>query len=121
MEGTYRLRQGQTAALLRPVQAFVASGDLILTHGGIITLAHATVVIAIVLPTARPGMEYVIMNNSASGTAAHTVTAASGDTFDGTNDIATFNAPEEALHIVCVEAGRWLILNNLNSVGLSSS
>ena len=66
------------------------------------------------------GAELYIVDSSASGTAAHTVTTAAGVTWDGTNNTATLNAPGEALHVIALSATRWFILENIGSVALSS-
>lgn len=53
-----------------------------------------------------------------SGTASHTVTLTSG-TYNGSNTVATFNAQNECLVLFGVSATRFVILENLGSVGLS--
>lgn len=103
----------------RQVQALTATGAITI-KSGLVTLAHNTVVIAATLAAPTAGDELFIIDASASGTAAHTVTAASGVTFDGTNNTATLNAPGEALHLIAISATRWFILENIGSVGLSS-
>lgn len=82
-------------------------------------LNHATVVIAATVATAvnLPGL-FVMKDTSASGTAAHTVTLTVG-TFNGTNTIATFNAPNEALAVYFDSAGNGTILENVGGVVLS--
>lgn len=101
-----------------PVQELTASGAITITSG-IVLLNHATVAIAATLAAPTAGDELFIIDNSASGTAAHTVTVPGSVTLDGTNDVATLNAPEEALHIVAISATRWKIMENIGSVGLS--
>lgn len=101
-------------------QELTATGAITLTNGTVF-LNHATVVIAATLAAPTKGDELIIIDNSATGTAAHTVTLAAGVTFDGTNDIATFNLLGEALHIKAASATRWVILANVGSVGLSAS
>lgn len=103
----------------RVVQALTETGAITL-NSGLVTLAHATVVIAATLDAPTAGDELIITNTSASGTEAHTVTLAGGVTWDGTNDVATFDAPGEALHVIAVSATRFLILENIGSVGLST-
>lgn len=104
----------------RQSQALTATGAITVGRFGVVTLAHATVVIAATLAAPTAGDDLIIYNTSASGTAAHTVTAATGVTFDGTNNTATLNAPGEALHIVAASATRWLIMENIGSVALSN-
>lgn len=83
-------------------------------------LNHASVVIAI---TGMHGKDYagqvvIVKNTSASGTAAHTCTLASG-TWNGTNTILTLNAPAECIAVYFDSAGAGTILENVGSVGLS--
>lgn len=103
----------------RTVDPFTASGAITI-KSGLVTLAHATVVIAATLAAPTAGDELIIVNTSASGTAAHTVTLPAGVTWDGTNNTATLNAPDEALHVIAVSATRWYIIDNIGSVGLST-
>lgn len=103
----------------RQVQALTASGAISI-GSGLVTLAHNSVVIAATLAAPVAGDELLIVDASASGTAAHTVTLPSGVTWDGTNNTATLNAPGEALHVIAISATRWFILENIGSVGLST-
>jgi hypothetical protein len=102
----------------RQVQALTASGAIDI-KSGLVTLAHNSVVIAATLAAPVAGDELFIVNASASGTAAHTVTLPGSVTWDGTLQVATLNAPGEALHVIALSATRWLILENIGSVGLS--
>lgn len=101
------------------VQELTASGAITITNG-LVKLNHATVIIAATLAAPVAGNKITIVDSSASGTAAHTVTAAAGVTFDGTNNTATLNAPNEALELIALSATRWYILENIGSVALSS-
>lgn len=103
----------------RQVQALTASAAISI-KSGLVTLAHATVAIAATLAAPVAGDELIIANTSASGTAAHTVTLPAGVTWDGTNNTATLDAPNEALHVIAVSATRWYIVDNNGSVGLST-
>jgi hypothetical protein len=88
-------------------------------NSGFIGLANSTTAILISVPA--PGVAgkfLVIRNNSATGTAAHVVTA-TGSTFDGTNNTATLDAPGEQLMLYSVSATAWIVLLNTGSVGLS--
>lgn len=103
----------------RQVQALTATGAISI-KSGLVTLAHATVVIAATLVAPVAGDELFIVDASASGTAAHTVTLGSGVTFHGgSNNTATLNAPGEALHIIAISATQWFVLENIGSVALS--
>ena len=102
----------------RQTQELTASGAFTL-GSGLALLNHASVIIAATLAAPVAGDELFIVDSSASGTAAHTVTLAGGVTWDGTTTIATLNAPGEALHVVALSATRWFILENIGSVALS--
>jgi hypothetical protein len=104
----------------RQSQILTATGAITVGNHGVVQLNHATVVIAATLAAPVAGADLVIVDNSASGTAAHTVTLPAGVTFDGTNNTATLNAPGEALHIVALSATRWFILENIGSVAISN-
>jgi hypothetical protein len=67
----------------------------------------------------HPGM-LVVKNTSASGTAAHTVTAAAG-TFDGTNDELTLNAGDECIVFWIDSAGNGTIIENVDEVALATA
>ena len=64
------------------------------------------------------GQVVIVKNTSASGTAAHTVTLASG-TWNGTNTVVTLNAPAECIAVYFDSAGAGTILENVGSVALS--
>lgn len=102
----------------QPIEELTASGAV--TAGvRILELNHGTVAIAATIADAEAhkGL-FIIRNTSASGTAAHTVTLTAG-TFDGTNNVATLNAPGEALVVLFDETGRGQIVENTGSVALS--
>ncbi|GAA4108849.1 hypothetical protein ACFFTN_01440 [Aminobacter aganoensis] len=80
-------------------------------------LNHATVVIAATF-TPSPGL-FTVTDTSASGTAAHTLTLGGGATFNGTNTIATLNAPAESLVVFFDEALVGNVVVNTGSVALS--
>jgi hypothetical protein len=101
------------------VQQLAASGAITITSG-VVLLAHNSTPIAATLAAPVAGAELYIINNSASGTAAHTVTLPSGVTWNGSNNTATLNAPDEALHVIAISATRWYILDNNGAVGLST-
>lgn len=102
------------------VQELTATGVIRPTRKGVLLLNHAsTIIAATFLEAPRPGDELFIIDSSASGTAAHTVTTPAGVTWDGSTTIATLNAPGEALHLVAISPTRWFILENIGSVALS--
>jgi hypothetical protein len=113
------LKDGFSTGFRQP-QTLTATGAITVGKHGLVQLNHATVVIAATLAAPEAGYDLVIVDNSASGTAAHTVTLPAGVTWDGTNNTATLNAPGEALHVVALSATRWFILENIGSVALSN-
>ena len=62
--------------------------------------------------------ELAILDGSASGTAAHTVTVTNG-TLNGTNKVATLNAPGEMLLVYVGEDGNGTVILNNGGVALS--
>lgn len=85
-----------------------------------INLNHAsTIIAATIADAAAHAGFFAVVNTSASGTAAHTLTLTSG-TFDGTNNIATLNAPAESLIVMFDASGNGTIVVNTGSVALSS-
>lgn len=82
-----------------------------------LTSAAGVVAATIADSTDHQGL-FVVKNTSASGTQAHTLTLTSG-TFDGTNNVATLNAPNECLVVWFDSAGNGTIVENVGSVGLS--
>lgn len=99
-------------------QELTASGAV--TAGKtVVELNHATVVVeATIADAADHAGIFVVSNTSASGTAAHTLTLTSG-TFDGTNNVATLDAPAELLVVYFDEDGNGTIVQNTGSVALS--
>lgn len=102
-------------------QTLTASGAITVGRNGTVQLNHASVVIAATLAAPTAGDTILIVNNSASGTAAHTVTLPAGVTFNAAgNNTATLNAPDEALLLRALSSTRWYIVVNNGSVGLST-
>lgn len=113
---TYISRESQPARL--PQQA--ASSADVARAAGLALPAHASTAVALTLPPPRPGDDLVVINASASGTAAHTLTCPAGVTFfGGASSVATLDAPGEALHLIGLSAAHWFILRNVGGVGLS--
>ena len=99
-----------------------------LTASGVVTagvnhlaLNHSTLAIAATIATAvaHEGI-MTIGDTSTGGTAGHTVTIATG-TFDGTNYIATLNAPGETLVVSFDSDGAGTIMVNVGAVALSTT
>lgn len=100
------------------VQQLTASGAV--TPGiQSLELNHASVIIASTIANAvnHQGL-FMVKDTSATGTANHTLTLTAG-TFNGTNNVATFNARDEALAVYFDSTGRGTILVNVGSVVLS--
>lgn len=99
-------------------QELTASGAVSAGVGSV-ELSHASVVVAATIAdsTNHTGL-FIVKNTSASGTEAHTLTLTSG-TWDGSNTIATLNAPNEALVVYFDSAGNGTIIENVGSVALS--
>ena len=68
--------------------------------------------------TPTPGKTYIISCSSVS-TADPTLTASAGVTLDGTNDVATFNAADDCIVLVCINATTCLISANIGAVVFS--
>jgi hypothetical protein len=109
-----------TGEALEPTQILTATGAITINNGTV-QLNHASTIIAATLDAPAAGDMLLIVNASASGTAAHTVTLPSGVTFNAAgNNTATLNAPDEALLMRALSATRWYIILNNNAVGLST-
>lgn len=106
------------AQSVETVQELVASGA-VNPRVQSVELNDASVVVAATIADAsnHQGL-FVVKDTSPSGTAAHTLTLTAG-TFDGTNNVATLNAPNEALVVFFDSAGNGTIVENVGSVGLS--
>lgn len=100
-------------------QTLTATGAITVASGTVL-LNHASVIIEATLAAPTAGDELLIVDISATGTAAHTVTTAAGVTWDGTNNTATFNLLDEALFVRAISATRWQIIVNTGSVALSA-
>ena len=101
------------------VQELTASGAV---TAGVqsVELNHASTAVAATIADAsnHQGL-FIVKDTSASGTAAHTLTLTSG-TFDGTNNKATLDAPNEALVVYFDSSGNGTIVENVGSVALAS-
>ena len=102
------------------IQKFLVSGALAKYQSGV-DLDHASAAIDVTIADAadHQGL-FVITNNSASGTAAHTVTLTNG-TFNNTgNNKATLNAPAEALIVYFDGNGGGQVILNVGTVALAT-
>lgn len=84
-----------------------------------VELNHISVAVVTTIASAldHAGL-FMVVNTSASGTAAHTVTITTG-TWDGTNKVVTLNAPKEAIIVWFDSAGNGTIVENVGTVALS--
>jgi len=89
---------------------------------GYVTLSKTGALTAMTLAAPTAG-ELLIIHDKVNGSADdHVVTAeAASATFDGSNDILTFNAADEVVVLLGVSATRWVILENIGSVALSGA
>ena len=100
------------------VQELTATGNV---TAGVqsVELSHASTLIAatIAASTNHEGL-LIVKNTSSGGTAAHTLTL-NAVTYNGTNNVATLNAPNEALIVYIDSAGNGTIIENVGTVALS--
>lgn len=109
---------GTTVDEVVRVQELLATGDVTVGVESV-ELNHATVpVLATIADAANHAGMFVVKDTSASGTAAHSLTLTSG-TFDGTNNVVTFNAPDDALMVYFDSAGNGTIIENVGAAVLS--
>ena len=108
-----------SAQIRQASQALTASGAITI-KSGLVTLAHNTTAIAATKAAPAVGDVLYIVNTSASGTAAHTVTLPSGVTWDGTNRVVTLDAPGEAIAAIAVSATRFFVFASQGTVSYSS-
>lgn len=88
--------------------------------GNLVALRSTTAIAATLAAPSTAGLYITIVNTSTAGTAAHTVTCPAGVTWDGTNKVATLDAPDEALHCVSVSSVRWYVITNNGAVAFST-
>lgn len=101
-------------------QAVTASGAVTSGVQGVTLTSSTTVIAATIADAANHAGLFFILDTSATGTsAAHTVTLTSG-TYDGTNNIATLNAPDEMLLVAFDGSGDGTVILNTGSVALST-
>lgn len=99
---------------LKVTQAtYTTAGAIDVTKGFAYINGTGGLAMTIAAPVA--GQLLVITSNAQT----NTVTMTAG-TFDGTNEIATFDAAGETLVLFGISATRWVIVENIGSVGLST-
>jgi hypothetical protein len=97
-------------------QALTASGA-ISSDAHFVTLNSTTPLIAATIAAPAAG-RFLVITQTDSGTAGHTVTLTAG-TYDGSTTIATLNALGETLVLYGVTATRFVVVSNIGSVALS--
>jgi hypothetical protein len=93
-----------------------ASGAIAST-ANYVELNNDSVAIAATIAAPTAG-RFLVITQTDTGTAGHTVTLTAG-TYDGTNNIATFNAAGKTLVLFGVSATRFVIVENIGLVTLS--
>ena len=86
----------------------------------VIELAHDATPIEKTIASLVPyaGQIVTVKNTSAEGTAAHTVTVTTG-TWNGTNKVATLNAPGKCIAVAVDSEGNGVIVENVGTVTFS--
>ena len=118
-EAIYMGEKGSEVQLF-PVPLLETDGTTTaLLNSGVNLIAGGTGIADLTLAAPAPGSRVIIRIASiSSGTVV--VTTASGVTFDGTNNTATFNAAEDTLELIYKSATEYAIALNQGSVALSS-
>ncbi len=98
------------------IQDMLASGA-INEYAELVRLNSTTPLIAATIAAPRPG-RFLVITQIDGGIAGHTVTLTAG-TFDGTNDVATFDAAGETLVLYGVSETRFMIVENIGTVAFS--
>lgn len=88
------------------------------TYQKIILNSTVDVTHTLALPTKGDRLDIFKLGSS---TKVHSIACTSLATFDGTNDVLTFNAIGEAITIVAASTARWVIMQNTGTVGASTS
>lgn len=82
-----------------------------------VELNSTTPLIAATIAAPAAG-RFLVITQTDAGTAGHTVTLTAG-TYDGTNNVATFNAQGETLVLFGVSATRFVVVENIGSVAIA--
>ena len=88
------------------------------TYRKIILNSTKTTTHTLALPTKGDELEIFKL---ASSTLIHSINCTTLATFDGTNNVLTFNATGEAISLVAASTARWVIMQNTGTVGASTS
>lgn len=114
-------RRVALAAIVRyEVDTVVVTGSITPRARQMIILNHASVPIALTIsgaPVVGDEIEIIAEDNGGS---SHTVILSGSVKWDGTNNIATFDAAGENIRCIAESATRWRVVNNPASVVFSS-
>ena len=96
------------------------STDDAIANYGLTTIGSTSGAVAYSLDAPAAGLLKILACTEGS-TANTVVVTATGATFDGTNDIATFNAAAENLSLIGLSTALWAITGNVGAVALTAS
>jgi hypothetical protein len=97
-----------------------STGKKACVTNGVSSIAGGTGIADMTLAAPTEGdLATIRINSRSSGNIV--VTCATGVTFDGTNDIATFDAVSETLVLAYKSATEWQIVHNIGAVVLSAT
>lgn len=116
--GSAGLTLAAERGVIQTAKNYTADGAI--TPKGFATMSANAAALAMTLAAPTPGALLVICDLANSGANNHVVTCGAGITFDGTNNTATFNANYETLVLFAASATRWIIVENIGSVALST-
>lgn len=118
-DGDVNVRGGAYQGAIIQNSSEMTADGAIDENAAYVELNNSSASIAATIAAPEAG-RFLVITQTDSGTEGHTVTLSAG-TYNGTNDIATFNAQYETLVLYGVSATRFVIVENIGSVGLSSS
>jgi hypothetical protein len=112
--------QGNAGQELMPQYAIMdTAGEIPLKKGGILVMNNGTAATAFTLADDITVGSFFILFCADTTGAGHTITTPSTITWDGTNDVATFDADGEFLMVFMESATRLRVVYNPNSVAFS--
>jgi len=92
----------------------------VISMGGVATLNNVASLTCTLADPEAVGALMVISQIDA-GTAGHTVTCETANALDGTHDVATFTSQYDTLVLLSVATDRWIIVENIGDVGLTTA
>lgn len=118
MTTPYNLKQNEVGHVRSEVRTLTATATIHLEGNTTLVLNNAANIAITIAnaPQAGDSLEVICLNTN-NGT---TVTLPSGVTWDGTNNIATFDADGERIVCRAISATRWFAVANPDSVAFSS-